>query len=127
MKKRRESDFSRYFVPARQTKTVWEKKAAVKFEIKEGGIECRPMSRHAVSPADPTEEPRWSIDFHAREEGGMPLISAMMVCTPVEFAMVIGMVLCGFAAQTGLDMKRLANGIIAGANEVAGLITEKEE
>lgn len=127
MSKRGEDDFSRYFIPAKQTKTVWQKKAAVKFEIKDDGVVCRPMRRHAVSPTDPTEEPQWSIDFHAREEGGRPVISAMMVCTPVEFAMVIGIVLAGFAAQVGLDVLRLARGVATGAKEAAGLITEKEE
>lgn len=124
----RRIDFSRYFVPAKRTKTVWEKKVAVKFEVAHGVIVCRPMKRHAVSPVDSNDEPDWMVDFHGREEEHLPFISAAMVCSPVELAVTVGMLLAGFTKQTGIDLKTLLRGVGVGAEVAAkGFVSEAEK
>lgn len=107
--------FRAYFTPAKPTKSVWEKKTALKFEVEDKTIVCRPLSRHASSPTDTSIEPDWRIDFHAREDNGSPVVSAMVVATPAEFLMALGFALAGFSAQTELPVATLTKGLTAAA------------
>ena len=109
------NSFRAYFAPARPTKSVWEKRVALKFEVEGGTIACRPLSRHAASPVDASVEPDWRVDFHAREDDGEPVISAMVVASPVELLMALGFALAGFSAQTELPVATLVKGLTAAA------------
>ena len=109
------NSFRAYFTPARPTKSAWEKKVALKFEVEGGTIACRHLSRHAASPTDTSVEPDWRVDFHAREDGGNPVVSAMIVASPVELLMALGFALAGFSAQTELPVATLVKGLTVAA------------